>query len=133
MSQKNVEIVRQALLATSGGDFDAAQTAFDPSVEWDMSGVVGWVEQEVYRGPQVWKFLEAWRQSWEGWHFEVEEVGEANGQVFAGIHEWAKGAETSATVDQRRYLVSTLRDRRIVRVRIFSDKQQALEAVGLAE
>jgi len=135
MSQANVEIVRPALLASSGGDFSVFVARCDPSVEWDMSGVTGWVEQEIYRGVQeVLGLLEAWRQSWEGWYFEVEEERAGmEGQVFAGIHEVAKGAATGASVDQRRYLVFTVRDCKIVRVRMFSDRQEALEAVGLPE
>jgi ketosteroid isomerase-like protein len=133
MSQENVEIVRPALLAGSGGDFSALEALSDPSIEWDMSGVTGWVEQEIVRGPQeVVAFLEGWRGSWEGWHFEVEEVREVGREVLAGIHERAKGADTGVSVDQRRYLAFTLRDGKIVRVRMFSDRQEALEAVGLA-
>lgn len=134
MSQKNVEIVRPALLAGSGGDFSALEALSDPSIEWDMSGVTGWVEQEIVRGPQeVLEFLEGWRQSWEGWHFEVEEMREVGREVLAGIHERAKGADTGVSVDQRRYLLFTLRDGKIVRVRMFSDRLEALEAVGLSE
>src|SRR4051794_40732600 len=134
MSQEPLEIVRQVVLAGSSGDFSRFEAACDPSIEWDMSGVTGWIEQEIYRGPQVLDFLEGWRQSWEGWHFEVEEVCEGvGGQVLAGIHEVAKGADTGANVDQRRYLVSALRDGKIVRVQMFSDRQEALEAVGLRE
>jgi ketosteroid isomerase-like protein len=134
MSQENMEIVRPALLAGSGGDFSALEALSDPSIEWDMSGVTGWVEQEIVRGPQeVVEFLEGWRRSWEGWHFEVEEVREVGREVLAGIHERAKGADTGVSVDQRRYLVFTLRDGKVVRVRMFSDRQEALEAVGVRE
>jgi ketosteroid isomerase-like protein len=133
MSQENIEIVRQALLVSSGGDVSASEAFSDPSIEWDMSGVTGWVEQEVYRGQrEVLEFMEGWRQSWEEWHFEVEEVrAGVEGQVFAGIHERAKSAATGVSVDQRRYLVDTLREGRIVRVRMFSERQEALEAAGL--
>ena len=135
MSQENVEIVRQALLTSSRGDFTDFEVLSDPAIEWDMSGVTGWVEQEVYRGLQeVLEFLEAWQQSWEEWHFEVEEVRDAEGgQVFGGIHEQAKSAATGVSVDQRRYFVNTVRDGRIVRVRMFSERQDALKAVGLEE
>ena len=135
MMEENVEIVRQALLASSRGDFTDFEAMSDPAIEWDMSGVTGWVEQEVYRGLQeVLDFLEAWRHSWEGWHFEVEEVRDASGgQVFGGIHERAKSAATGVSVDQRRYFVNTVRDGKIVRVRMFSERQDALKAAGLAE
>src|SRR5438874_5895076 len=58
MSQANVEIVRPALLASSGGDFSVFVARSDPSVEWDMSGVTGCVEQEI---------IEACRRCWDYW------------------------------------------------------------------
>ena len=133
MSQANVEIVRPALLASSGGDFSVFVARSDPSVEWDMSGVTGWVEQEIYRGVQeVLGLLEAWRQSWEGWHFEVEEERAGmEGQVFAGIHEVAKGAATGVSVDQHRYFALTMRGDRLVRVQMFSDPADARKTAGL--
>ena len=98
-----------------------------------MSGVTGWVEQEVYRGLQeVLGLLEAWRQSWEGWHFEVEEERAGmEGQVFAGIHEVAKGAATGVSVDQHRYFALTMRGDRLVRVQMFSDPADARKTAGL--
>jgi ketosteroid isomerase-like protein len=88
MSQENVEVVRQALEATSGGDPDGGQAFFDPSIEWDMSGVPEWPEKSVYRGAEVREFLRSWAGSWQGWRFDVTEVRDAAGDlVFAGIHE----------------------------------------------
>jgi ketosteroid isomerase-like protein len=103
-------------------------------IEWDMSGVVGWPEKQVYRGPEVGEFLRAWADSWRTWHFDLDEVRDAGGeQVFAAIHEWGIGAQSGARVDQRRYFAVTLRGGRFVRVRMFSDPADALEAVGLAK
>jgi ketosteroid isomerase-like protein len=48
------------------------------------------------------------------------------------IHEWGTGAESGASVDQRRYFAATLRKGQIVRVRMFSERADAVEAVGLA-
>jgi ketosteroid isomerase-like protein len=134
MSQENVELVRRAFVATSGGDPEATQAAFDPSIEWDMSGVAGWLEKRVYRGREVGEFLRAWADSWQGWHFEVTDVRDVGGdRVFVAIHEWGIGADSQASVEQRRYFVVTLRDGRIARVRMFSESPDALEAAGLRE
>ena len=134
MSQENVDIVRESFLAVAGGDPMAAADFYDPSIEWDMSGVAGWVEKRVYRGREVMPFLQAWADSWQDWHFDVEEVRDAGGeQVFAAIHEWGIGTGTGAHVDQRRYLALTLRGGRAVRVQMFSERAEALKAVGLAE
>ena len=138
MSRENVEIVRESFLATGSGDPAAAQAtrerSFDQSIEWDMSGVVGWAEKQVYRGQEVGEFLQAWADSWREWHFDLEEVRDAGGeQVFAAIHEWGIGVGSGASVDQRRYFAITLRGGRMARVRMFSDPAAALEAAGLAE
>jgi ketosteroid isomerase-like protein len=138
MSEENVELVREAFLATGSGDPAAARAVreryFDQSIEWDMSGVVGWLEKRVYRGQEVGELLEAWAASWKTWHFDLDEVRDAGGeQVFAAIHEWGIGVESGASVDQRRYFAINLGGGRMVHVRMFSDRAEALEAAGLRE
>jgi ketosteroid isomerase-like protein len=132
MSQENVQIVREGLLASANGDPVAGQHFWDPSIEWDMSGVIGWAEKQIYRGPELIEFLHAWADSWQGWHFKVEEVRDGAGQtVFAAIHESAMGPGSGASVDQRRYFVFTMSEGRAVRVQMFSESGDALEAAGL--
>ena len=134
MSQENVEIVREAFIATSGGDAAAALWAWDPAIEWDMSGVTGWPEKRVYRGEEVGEFLRMWDESWQEWHFDLDEVRDGTEErVFAAIHEWGIGAATRANVEQRRYFATTLRGGRFVRVQMFSERPDALEAAGLEE
>jgi ketosteroid isomerase-like protein len=134
MSKENVEIVRKSFLAVSGGDPMAGARFYDPSIEWDMSGVTGWLEKRVYRGREVIPFLQAWAGSWRDWHFDVDEVRDGKGeQVFAAIHEWGTGSGTGVRVDQHRYFAVTLGAGRAVRVQMFSERPDALKAVGLAE
>jgi ketosteroid isomerase-like protein len=134
MSEENLEIVRQALAATSGGDPEATQVFFDPAIEWDMAGVSGWSEKRLYRGLEVGDFLRAWADSWRDWHFEYGDLRAAGkDRVFAAIHEHGIGTESEAVVEQDRYLIFTLRGDRIVRVQMFSERPEALEAAGLSE
>ena len=135
MSQENVAVVRQALLAGSGGDPLAALPTFDPASEWDMSGVTAWPEKRVYRGlEEIRVFLQAWRSAFAEWHFDVEEVRAAGDErVYAAIHEWGIGAGSGAGVDQYRYAVVSVRGGRIVRLHMFSDRSDALRTAGLAE
>ena len=134
MSEENVEIVRESFVAVGGGDPMAGARFYDPSIEWDMSGVTGWLEKRVYRGREVIPFLQAWADSWQDWHFDLDEVRDGEGeQVFAAIHEWGIGIESGASVDQRRYFAITVRGGRFVRVRMFSEPAEALEAVGLSD
>jgi len=135
VSQENVERVRESFLATASGDPMAGERFYHPSVEWDMSGVTGWPEKRVYRGrEEVLAFLQAWAGSWQDWHFEVDEIRDAEGeQAFAAIHEWGIGIGTGAPVDQRRYFGLRLSGGRAVRVQMLSERDQALKAVGLEE
>jgi ketosteroid isomerase-like protein len=134
-ANENVELVRRALLASSGGDPTAALASFDAASEWDLTGVPGWPEKRVYRGlEEIRAFVQAWANSFETWRFDLEEVRDAgDGRVFATIHEWGVGAESGAHVDQYRYAVLDVRDGRIVRVDMFSDRADALHLAGLQE
>jgi ketosteroid isomerase-like protein len=132
MSEEDVQRVREGLLASGSGDPLAGQRFWDASIEWDMSGVIGWAEKRVYTGPEVTKFLHAWADAWNGWHFDVEEVRDGDGEaVFAAIHESAIGAESGVSVDQRRYFVFTMREGRAVRIQMFSEPDDARAAAGL--
>ena len=136
MSQENVEVARQALAATSGGDPHGSRPFSDPLIEWDMSGVPEWValERPVYRGEEVWEFLRSWADAWHDWHFDVIDLRDgADDRVFSGIHEQAIGVESDVSVDQHRYLIFTVRSGRITRVQMFSDRVEALEAAGLRD
>jgi ketosteroid isomerase-like protein len=134
MSQENVQIVRDMLLASSHGNPLAALPTFDPASEWDMSGVSAWPEKDVYRGlDEIRAFLTAWAGSWAEWHFDVQDVRAASdGRVYAAIHEWGIGAGSGVGVDQYRYSVLTIRDGLIVRLQMFSDRSDALGIAGLA-
>ena len=135
MSQENVEIVRAAFEASSSGDPAAALAAYDPTGEWDMTGVAGWPEKDVYRGvDEVLPFLQGWANAWRDWHYDVDEVRDAGErQVFLAIHERGTGVESDAAVDQHRYFAVEVDQGLIVRVRMFSDRVDALKAAGLEE
>jgi hypothetical protein len=98
-----------------------------------MNGVAGWPEKDVYRGSEILPFLQAWANSWRDWHFDIEEVLDADQQVFVAIREWGTGVESDAGVDQRRYFAVTVEHERIMRVRMFSDRTDALRTVGLTK
>jgi ketosteroid isomerase-like protein len=129
VSEANVDVVLRAFIATSGGD--PTMVEYDPLAEWDMNGVAGWPEKDVYRGSEILPFLQAWANSWRDWHFDIEEVLDADQQVFVAIREWGIGVESDAGVDQRRYFAVTVEHGRIMRVRMFSDRTDALRTVGL--
>jgi hypothetical protein len=49
------------------------------------------------------------------------------------ISEWGTGADSGASVDQRRYLTVTLGEGGLARVQQFSEPGDALKTLGLAD
>jgi ketosteroid isomerase-like protein len=130
MSQENVEVVRGMWEAFLRQDFEAALSAFDPDVEWDGTNLP---DGRVARGHDAVRDHTArWASTWADWRVELEQFIDAGDEVVLFIRE--KGLSKSGIeVDERHAEVYTVRDRRILRRRGFSDGQEALEAVGLTE
>jgi ketosteroid isomerase-like protein len=80
------------------------------------------------------RFFRRGPTAWRNWSYDVDDLRDAGEtQVFVAIHEWATGVESGASVDQRRYFAVDLDNGLIVRIRMFSDREPALKAVGLED
>ena len=133
MSEENVEVVRGGYeqFATTG-QF-AAEIATSDFV-WDMSNFRGWPEQQVYDGVDgARSFLEAWTAAWDDWELEVDALHDAGDQVVALLHQRGRAKATGVPVDMSLAQVWTLRDGKEARMDMYSDPDEALKAVGLAE
>jgi ketosteroid isomerase-like protein len=133
MSEENVEIVRRSSEAFMAGDIETAMAALDPQIEWHAT-VGGVDEGRVYRGHEavVQGFIDYF-EVWERMEMRAEkfiDAGEENVVVF--WHEVAKGRESGVVVETDTGTVQTVRDGKIVRVRSYMDRAEALEAAGLS-
>jgi ketosteroid isomerase-like protein len=61
------------------------------------------------------------------------EIIDAGDQLVVFVHEVARGRESGIVLETDIVTVRTLRRGRVVRVRSFMDRSEALEAVGLKE
>ncbi|HEY4429310.1 MAG TPA: hypothetical protein VGN08_14000 [Solirubrobacteraceae bacterium] len=68
---------------------------------------------------------------WEGRDYEFRPVGDDRLLVFNSIH--ARGRESGVELDWRIGMLADFRDGRLLRLKIFRDRAEALEAVGLEE
>ena len=64
---------------------------------------------------------------------EVEELTDLGEHVLARVHEYGRGAGSGVEVDRQLFQLFQLRDQKIVRLRMFEDRHDALEAAGLTE
>jgi ketosteroid isomerase-like protein len=132
MSQENVEVVRTANEAFLAGDVEKALAALDPGIEWHAT-VGGIDEGRVYRGREevVRAFVEYF-EVWERMEMRADEYIDAGGDdVVVFHHEVAKGRESGVVVETDTGTVQTVRDGKVIRVRSFMDRRDAIKAAGL--
>jgi ketosteroid isomerase-like protein len=132
MSQENVEIVRQGyerFAATRQIDLDIAS----PELVWDMSNFHGWPEQQVYEGADaVEGFLEDWTGAFDEWELEVEALHDAGDTVVALVHQRGRSKTAGMPVEMTFAQVWTVQGGKQVRMEMYSDRDEALKAVGLS-
>ena len=74
-----------------------------------------------------------WMGAWDDHRFELRELIDSGDQVLSVGWQQGRGRGSGVEVSEEILSVWTLRAGKIVRQRMFRDKAQALEAVGLSE
>lgn len=132
MSEENVETVRRVYEGVNAR-LEAPRELFDPGYEFDNTEL--WPDVVEVLGFEA--AQEAMREYWEtfeAYHVEIEEVIYADeGRVVDVVRDGGRMRGTDAEVWNRFFHVWTLRDGRIVRLSIHTDRNRSLEAAGLSE
>jgi len=136
MSQENVEIVRQFIEAARSGDVHAIEAFLavsDPSIEHTRLPAASGPETYCgHDGARRWftDMADLWRE----WRNEIEELAEvAPNTVAARVRFIAVGKDSGVPVEARLGLVCVVSEGKILRSRMYSSGEAALEAVGLSE
>jgi ketosteroid isomerase-like protein len=133
MSQENVEIVRRGyeqFVATGRVVGELAS----PDFVWDMSNFHGWPEQQAYEGiAGAEAFLRDWAAAWDDWELEVEALHDAGQKVVGLMRQRGRSKSAGMIVDMSFAQVWTFRDGKQTRMEMFSDRDEALKAVGLED
>ena len=139
MSEENVEISRQRYAA-----YNAAMSApnpretirawlerfVDPEVEWELPEIA--LEQRIYHGIDgVMEFFEAILEGFEQVRQVPERFIDCGDRVLVFLRSEARGRTTGLDIDEEWASLDTLRNGRAVRVQLFRDREEALEAAGL--
>jgi ketosteroid isomerase-like protein len=132
MSQENVQTFHDALDAFNRRDKAAWLALYDP--EFENFPPRNWPESAAIRGPEaIWDFYVESQEPWEGARFELGEVVDVDDKVAAEVRAQLRGKTSGASVVWRYWQVVTFRDGKVLRAEWFSDRAEALEAVGLSE
>ena len=125
MSQENVEVVVKFLRVV---DVDEALTYADPGIVWNP------IEELPTQGHDaVRASLAHWKAEWDDYKVMPEEFVDMGDRVVATVRLRGRGRGSGVEIDARFYDVYTLRDGKIVRMDQFTERSEALEAVGLSE
>jgi ketosteroid isomerase-like protein len=129
MSQENVEVLRRAVEALNGGDLDAWMLETDPEVEWYV--LPDDPNPGPYRGHQaVLEMVALWQETFVDFRGEAQQYSDAGEYAIAPMRMRGRprGSEAEVVLDE--VYVAKIRNGKIVQVREYWTREQALEAVG---
>ena len=132
MSRENVEVV-----AASYRQFAVTQqpAGLAPDLVLDLRTFQGWPDEKEYRGLDGFmEFLTKWREPYDEWDFELEDVVDAaDERVVAVGRQRGRLKGAGSWVELRFGTVNTVAGGLIRRMEVFATPAEALEAVGLRE
>jgi ketosteroid isomerase-like protein len=130
MSQENVEMARRSFEAWHRGDVDAASKDFAPDFELDTSRAIG-IDRGIYSLNQMRRLMEEFLEAFDTVQLGAEyiDAGEHVVIPFTNRFRGRDGIEVQA----RGAWLGTIRDGLIVRICLYQQVQEALEAAGLRE
>jgi ketosteroid isomerase-like protein len=149
MAAENVEIVRRTTDAMQAAlerydfhadlDVEAIAVEFDaesltaPDVELIPDPAVP--DAGTYRGiTGMVEFMRTWTENFEEWSNEYERFLDApDDRVVALARQRGTGRGSGLPIELHYGMVFELKDRRVVRVRLFMDPAEAFKAAGLPE
>ena len=123
--------VRRLWAAFSARDWAAFAAELHAEVEYTPVE-----EQTVYRGPYACtKYAQSWLDVWDPFSAAAEETesAPASNRVFARVHFRGRGKESGVEIDDTLFWAAELRRGRLYRISEYSNREQALDAAGLAE
>jgi ketosteroid isomerase-like protein len=128
VSRENVDVVQRLYDALGGPELDkVTEEIWDPEIEWHASELFG-----VLHGREaVLRQIAEFADSFEDWRVVAEELIDAGDLVVGVTHQHGSGKASGAGMDARYAIVFTMHANRIVRVREYATRAEAVKAVGL--
>jgi ketosteroid isomerase-like protein len=132
MSSEAMDLLRRAYEAYRADGLDGLLEFAHPELEFHEDP--RFPEAGVYRGLDAFRaYVESFWQSFEEFHFEVEEwIDAGDGRVVALAVVGGPGKDSGADIRQRTVWIYTVRGGKIVRMDAHFDRDEGLRAAGLA-
>jgi ketosteroid isomerase-like protein len=136
MSLQNVELVRQIYAWFAAGESEKPFELYDENIEWNSTGAPWLIELGfagvVWGHDAVREGFRSWLEAWEAIRYEADELLDAGDSVLAMTRVSARGRASGVELMYETPQLWTFRDGKVIRMRVFSDRDEALAAAGLA-
>ncbi len=127
---ENLDLVRSIYAEWERGTFGATPEWADPDIEFV---VPDGPEPSTRTGTAAAPGVEAFVELWEDLRFDAEEYREMDdGSVLVVCRMRGRGKGSRVEVDQRRASLFHVRDRKVIRLALYWDRDRALADLGLA-
>jgi len=132
---RNVAVVRRVVESFDEGDLEYPFAVYDAEIVWENFTPPPPGMDEVYHGHDgVRRFWRQWLASWDRVTFEHERFVDAGNQVVVFQRMDARGRTSGVETDFGDYAqVWTLRDGKVVGMRFYADRGEALAVAGVPE
>jgi ketosteroid isomerase-like protein len=127
-----VERIRRAFAGTTAGDFSYLPGLIDDNCEflWPPN----FPGTQTTRGPEGFlSVVQEFEDAFEEIRYEPQEFLDEGDRLFVAVRTVGRAKHTAIAIDGVLYWVYTFRDRLVVKMEAFLDREAALEAVGLSE
>jgi ketosteroid isomerase-like protein len=132
MSRRGSDVIRELCDALNSNDTERLSRLTDPDVV--QYGTRGGIDQRrVFHGrAAVIGYWNEMAEAWESLRFDPERLIEACDLVVAFWRERARSRHSDLELESNTATVFRLRDGKVVEVRGYLDREEALEAAGVA-
>jgi hypothetical protein len=126
MSRERVERVLAGYAAFNRGEFEAVLAELGDEVRWEVLDMMP--EQGPHVGPEgIMRFWASWAETFSEFRAEIEEVIDAGEHVVVTMHVSGRGHGSDAELSTPTFAqIWTFKEDQLTRVRMVSDKDQAL-------
>jgi ketosteroid isomerase-like protein len=132
VSQENVQVARRAHEALNGGDLETWMAETDPEVEWYV--LPDDPNPGPYRGyEEILRMVAHWQEAFIDFRGEAREYIDAGEYVIIPTRMRGRPRESESEVVLDEVYVGKIHDGRLVEVREYRTREQALEALGLEQ
>jgi ketosteroid isomerase-like protein len=134
MAPAGADVVRRSYDAFNRGDLDALLPLYHPGCLWDMTHFEGWPDTPVYRGHEgLRKIFEEFYGAWDEVRVEPSDLLRIGRKWMVTCTLQVRGGASGAEASLQFTQVGETRDGLIYTIDNYTDKREALEAVGLRE